>query len=260
MKKDFFLPKPVESIRDILIFEFPSKKKLVVGCDSAGGIGPKPLDKIKVDGYTLGKFTARVTLMEVLATGAKPFCIIDTLSVELEPTGLEILEGIKEEAMKAGLDPKSAITGGSEKNFKVEQTGIGVTVIGLAKENLRIGNSQPNNIIVAIGMPCVGNEVVSAEERHEIADLTDLLNLLNCEFINEIIPVGSEGIGYEIQVLSKSSNLKYKIVNQSKLDLKKSAGPATVILASLNRSKIDELKTIITKPVKIVAQFLNESI
>ncbi len=260
MKKDFFLPKPVESIRDILIFEFPSKKKLVVGCDSAGGIGPKPLDKIKVDGYTLGKFTARVTLMEVLATGAKPFCIIDTLSVELEPTGLEILEGIKEEAMKAGLDPKSAITGGSEKNFKVEQTGIGVTVIGLAKENLRIGNSQPNNIIVAIGMPCVGNEVVSAEERHEIADIADLRNLLNCEFINEIIPVGSEGIGYEIQVLSKSSNLKYKIVNQSKLDLKKSAGPATVILASLNRAKIDELKTIITKPVKIVAQFLNELI
>ena len=260
MKKDFFLPKPVESIRDILIFEFPSKKKLVVGCDSAGGIGPKTLDKIKVDGYTLGKFTARVTLMEVLATGAKPFCIIDTLSVELEPTGLEILEGIKEEAMKAGLDPKSAITGGSEKNFKVEQTGIGVTVIGIAKENLRIGNSQPNNIIVAIGMPCVGNEVVSAEERHEIADLADLRNLLNCEFINEIIPVGSEGIGYEIQVLSKSSNLKYKIVNQSKLDLKKSAGPATVILASLNRAKIDELKTIITKPVKIVAQFLNELI
>jgi len=260
LKKDFFLPKPVESIRDILIFEFPSKKKLVVGCDSAGGIGPKTLDKIKVDGYTLGKFTARVTLMEVLATGAKPFCIIDTLSVELEPTGLEILEGIKEEAMKAGLDPKSAITGGSEKNFKVEQTGIGVTVIGIAKENLRIGNSQPNNIIVAIGMPCVGNEVVSAEERHEIADLADLRNLLNCEFINEIIPVGSEGIGYEIQVLSKSSNLKYKIVNQSKLDLKKSAGPATVILASLNRAKIDELKTIITKPVKIVAQFLNELI
>ena len=261
MKKDFFLPKPVESIRDLLIFEFPSKKKLVVGCDSAGGIGPKPLDKIKVDGYTLGKFTARVTLMEVLATGAKPFCIIDTLSVELEPTGLEILEGIKEEAIKAGLDPESAITGGSEKNFKVEQTGIGVTVIGLAKnEDLRIGISQPNNIIVAIGIPCVGNEVISAEERNEIADLTDLRNLLNCEFINEIIPVGSEGIGFEIQVLAKSSNLNYKLVNQSKLDLKKSAGPATVILASLNRSKLDELETLITKPVKIVAQLLNELI
>ena len=245
----------MKSIRDILIFEFSSGKKLVVGCDSAGGIGPKSLDKIKVDGYTLGKFTARVTLMEVLATGAKPFCIIDTLSVELEPTGLEILEGIKEEAKIAGLDPKAAITGGSEKNFKVEQTGIGVTVIGLAKkEGLRIGISKPNNIIVAIGTPCVGNEVISAEKEHKIADLIDLQNLLNCKFINEIIPVGSEGIDYEIQVLAKSSNLKYELINQSELNLKKSAGPATVILASLDKSKLAELKTIITKPVKIIAQ------
>jgi hypothetical protein len=257
LKKDLFLPKPVKSIRDILIFEFSSGEKLVVGCDSAGGIGPKTLDKVKVDGYTLGKFTARVTLMEVLATGAKPFCIIDTLSVELEPTGLEILEGIKEEAKIAGLDPKAAITGGSEKNFKVEQTGIGVTVIGLAKKkDLRIGISKPNNIIVAIGTPCVGIEVICAEKDHRIADLIDLQNLLNCKFINEIIPVGSEGIDYEIQVLAKCSNLKYELINQSELNLKKSAGPATVILASLDKSKLAELKTIIAKPVKIVAQLL----
>lgn len=255
MKENFFLPSPVESIRDVLIFQFSSGKKLVIGCDSAGGIGPKPLDKIKVDGYTLGKFTARVTLMEVLSTGAIPFCIIDTLSVELNPTGLEILEGIKEEAKIAGLDPKLAITGGTEKNFSVEQTGIGITVIGFSKkERLKIGCSKPDDIVIAIGTPSLGNEVISAEEKGIIANIKDIQKLLNCKFVNEIIPVGSEGIVHEIQVLAKSSKIGYNLCNYSEINLTKSAGPGTVILASMNKSELSELKTIISKPISVVAR------
>ena len=95
----------IKTLRDVLIFEFDRGRLIVVGCDSAGGVGPKPLDKVKVDGYTLGRFTARVALTEVLCTGAKPICLVNTLSVEPKPTGDQIVKGIKDEARRAGLDP-----------------------------------------------------------------------------------------------------------------------------------------------------------
>ena len=248
-----FTPSPVETDRDVLIFEFEDGRVMVIGCDSAGGIGPKPLDKIRVSGYTLGKFTARVALMEVLSTGTKAICLVDTLSVEPEPTGIEIIEGVKDEARRAGLDPTLALSGSSEKNIPVEQTGIGVTVIGMTRKKLlKVGLSKPRDAVVAIGVPCVGDEVIPAEEERKIADTSDLLKLLDLDFIHEIIPVGSEGVAYEIEIIARGSNLKFKLADRLKIDVKKSAGPATVILASLPNSKLTELNSIVNKPINIV--------
>ncbi len=237
------------------MFELSNGEILVVGCDSAGGIGPKPLDKIKVDGYTLGKFTARVALMEVLSTGAKPICVVDTLSVEPEPLGSEILNGVRDEAESAGLDPKLAVTGSCEKNFAVQQTGIGITVIGISKKSsMRIGISQPNDAIVALGVPCVGNEVVPAEKKGVICTITDAVKLLSLKFIHEIIPVGSEGIAREVGVLAESSGLKFEFADSLPFSVNKSAGPATVLLASVPRSKISLLPQYFSKPIAIVAE------
>ena len=251
--ESFLTPSPVETCRDVLVFEFENGEVMVIGCDSAGGIGPKPLDKVKVDGYTIGKFTARVAIMEVLSTGAKPICLVNVLSVELEPTGIEIIKGVKDEAKEAGLDPKLAVTGSSEKNIPVEQTGIGVTVIGMAMKGvLRIGASQPKDVVVAVGTPCVGDEVILAEKERRTADILDLLKLLEIKFIHEVVPVGSEGIAHEIGILAKGSKLKFKLLDHLKVDVEKSAGPATVILASLPNSKLTELKNSISKPINIV--------
>lgn len=245
-------PSLIKTIRDIIIFELNEDQIMVIGCDSTGGIGPKPLDKIRVDGYTLGKYTARVALMEVLSVGAKPVCLIDTLSVELEPTGTEIMNGIRDEVKVAGLDPTLAITGSSEKNIPVEQTGMGVTVVGMArKELLRMGLSKPKDMVAVIGIPCVGNEVVTAEKEKKIAEISDLLNLLNAEYIHDIISVGSRGICYEAWTLGKESDLKFLVADQQEIDLKKSAGPATVILVSLPYHKLVELRKIIRKPINI---------
>ncbi|MCK4884898.1 hypothetical protein KAS24_02395, partial [Candidatus Bathyarchaeota archaeon] len=143
--------KTIKTARDVSVFEVSNDSVIVVGCDSAGGIGPKPLDKIKVSGYTLGRFTARVALMEVLAVGAKPVCLTNTLSVEPDPTGSEILEGIISEVQVARLDRSLVIIGSMEKTVTVEQTGIGITVVGLAsKNNLKIGLSKPDDLIVAV--------------------------------------------------------------------------------------------------------------
>ena len=244
--------------RDILLFEFPNNQLLVVACDSSGGIGPKPLDKLKVSGYILGKFTARSALMEVLSVGATPICIVDALGVEPAPLGAEILAGIRMEASLAGLDPDLAVTGSTEKNIIVEQTGIGVTVIGTCqKDQLNIGVSQPDDLVVSIGLPCVGDQVLPAENEGKIAETTDLLALLNLEFIHEVLPVGSTGVLHELQTLAQASELNYKLTEQTTVDLHKSAGPSTVLLATLPKDKLAPLQKSIKKPVTPVATLSN---
>ncbi|MEM2099368.1 MAG: hypothetical protein QXU99_06485 [Candidatus Bathyarchaeia archaeon] len=250
-------PSPIPTRRDILLFEIGYGKVIVVGCDSAGGIGPKPLDKVKTDGYTVGKFAARVALMEVLSTGAKPFCAVGTIGVEPEPTGNAILNGIKSEVTKAGLNPQTSVTCSLEKNFQVEQTGMGVTVIGAVdKILLKIGVSKPNDVVMAIGKPCFGEEVISAENKGQIANLLDVSRSLRLNFIHEVLPVGSKGVLYEANVLAESSKLKFKPIRNPKIDLQKSAGPATVLLASLPASRVADFQHRIKKPINIVGQLV----
>lgn len=253
---DFFLtPRRISSYRDILLFQVDNNQVMVIGCEAAGGIGPKALDKVKVDGYTIGRFSARVALMEVLSVGAVPFCLVDTLSVEMNPTGKEILEGVISSALEAGLDPESAVTGGTEKNFQTVQTGIGITVIGFVRKDLlRIGNSQVGDVIVAVGVPCVGTEVLDGDKEGIIADLDDLLKLMEFDFVHEIISVGSEGIIHEIEVLARSSNLDYKVDSHSSIDLNKSAGPGSVVLFTLPESKLNEVRKKIKKPLQMLGQ------
>ncbi|MGB9842594.1 MAG: hypothetical protein ACPLKZ_07795, partial [Candidatus Bathyarchaeales archaeon] len=61
-----------------------------------------------------------------------------------------------------------------------------------------------------------------------------------------------KGIAHEIDVLAKDSKLKLKLIDKAEVDLKKSAGPATVVLASLTASELEKLKAAVTKPVSII--------
>ena len=250
-----FSMRPIETARDVSVFEVNDNSVMVVGCDSAGGIGSKPLDKVKVSGYTLGRFTARVPLMEVLAVGAFPVCLTNTLGVEPDPTGLEIVEGIKSEVKVAQLNHSLVVTGSTEKTVAVEQTGIGVTVVGFAPKNeLKIGLCKPDYLIVAVGCPSVKDEVLPAEERGEIADLTDLKKLMSCDFVHEVIPVGSQGIMYEANVLAKDSDLHVNL-ELAEVEAKKSAGPATVVLVVISKNALSELSGLIHKPIRVIGSF-----
>ncbi|MEM4732943.1 MAG: hypothetical protein QXD70_00250 [Candidatus Bathyarchaeia archaeon] len=149
------------------------------------------------------------------------------------------------------------MTGSTEKNFQVKQTGIGVTVIGIGRRcTLKIGVSQPEDIVVAVGVPCMGDEVIPAENMQMIADIADVLKLRELPYIHEIIPVGSKGIAHEIDVLAKDSKLKFKLMDKAEVYLKKSAGPATVVLASLSAYELEKLKAAVTKPVSIIGHLL----
>jgi selenophosphate synthetase-related protein len=255
MTPQLFPTKTIETTRDLSVFEIDDDSVLVVGCDSAGGIGPKPLDKVKVSGFTLGMFTARVALMEVLAIGATPICLTNTLGVEPDPTGFEILEGIKSEIQLAGLAGSLLVIGSMEKTVAVEQTGIGVTVVGLAPKNkLKIGLSEPDDLIIAVGHPSVKDEVLPAEERGEIADLEDLLKLMNCDFVHDVIPVGSQGIIHEVHVLAKDSGLRAKL-ELPEVEAKRSAGPATAVVVTVSKNALSRLSELINKPIHVIGSF-----
>jgi len=215
------------------------------------------MDAVKVDARTLGRFTARVALMEVLSTGAKPICLVNTLCVEPKPTGLEIIQGIREEIRQAGLGSKFTITGSSEKNVPVRQTGLGVTTIGVAtRKKLKIGLSKKKDIVVSVGIPLVGSEVLSGERRGLVADTKDLLKLLNLDFVHEVIPVGFHGILHEAETIAKESHLKLQLAQRLQVNVRKSAGPATVILATLPESRLPKVHNEIIKPVNTIGQLL----
>ncbi len=242
---------------DVSILKVPTGHAIVAGSTSSGAIGPKEMDKVKVDGRILGKFLARVALMDVSATGAFPLLLSVTLGVEKEPTGNAIIEGIRGEARSIGLDPNQVIMENTEDNFETLQTGIGLTVVGFAnEEELRIGKTCPGDLIVAIGKPKVGNEVIAAEARGEIADLKNVAQLSQRKYVHDIWPVGGFGIVSEAKMMAYSVGRQLKICEVKGLDLNKSAGPATVILATIDRDSLEDLRSLIPKPINLVGEIL----
>ncbi len=221
---------------DVLILKVPTGHAIVAGSTSSGAVGPKIMDKVKVDGRVLGKFLARVALMDVIATGAFPLLLSVTLGVEKEPTGNEILEGIRREARSLGLDPNQVLMENTEDNFETVQTGAGLTVVGFANEDeLRIGKTSPGDIIVAVGKPKVGDEVILAEAKGEIADLKNVTQLSQKKYVHDIAPVGTFGIADEARMMAFGVGRQLKLVEVQGLDLNKSAGPATVVFATVDR-------------------------
>lgn len=221
--------------RDIEVAQINSEQYLVAACDSCGAIGLKEFDVVKVPWAITGRFTTRVALLEVLTTGAIPKLITAAISNEPQPVGEEIIKGVKEELEFSGLKLPLAIS--TEKNMTTQQTGLGISVIGVAeKSHMRIGTSQPGDWIFCIGIPKVGNEISDPEDC-EIVNVKHIKALLEISDIHDIIPVGSKGILGEVQILASSLNSHFKSNSPGKLDLQKSAGPSTCLIFSAGSEK-----------------------
>ena len=242
---------------DVSILKVPTGHAIVVGSTSSGAVGPKIMDKVKVEGRVLGKFLARVALMDVIATGAFPLLLSVTLGVEKEPTGNEILEGIRRETRSLGLDPNQVLMENTEDNFETVQTGAGLTVVGFANEDeLRLGKTSPGDLIVAVGKPKVGDEVILAEVKGEIADLKNVTQLSQKKYVHDIAPVGTFGIADEARMMAFGVGRQLKLVEVQGLDLNKSAGPATVVLATVDKERLEDLMSLISKPINVVGEIL----
>lgn len=236
--------------RDVTVLDLPGGERLLVACDALGGIGPKAMDQVQVPGYVVGRFTARVALMEVLAAGGRPVLLVNNACVEPEPTGAEILRGIREEARLAGLEP-DAITGSFEKNIPTVQTGLGVTAMALASREER--RAAPGDLIIAIGRPKVGPEVHLDDP--EIADLPLGRWLAGERLVHDLLPVGSRGIAAEAAEMAGSAGLGLEWIGPEEgWDLARSAGPATCLLAAIPGRALPLLALSLRQPWSLVAQ------
>ena len=242
---------------DVSILKIPTGHAIVVGSTSSGAVGPKRMDQVRVKGKVLGKFLARVALMDVAATGAFPLLLSATLGVEKEPTGGEILDGIRSEAAVLGLEPNQVLMENTEDNFATVQTGAGLTVVGFAnEEELRLGKTQPGDLLIAVGKPNVGDEVLPAEVRGEIADLHSVIQLAQRKFVHDIVPVGTYGVEYEARMMAYAVGRQLRLAEATGIELKKSAGPATVVLVTLNPERFEDLSSLLRKPLSVVGEII----
>lgn len=248
---------PVRTIRDLLVVELFPNVNLVVASDSTGGIGPKEKDTFPAPGYLLGRLAARVPLMEMLSAGATPLLVVDTLSVEMSPTGEEIIKGVREEVELSGLAGSKVVTGSTEDNVPTVATGMGVVAIGIAEEkDLRPGKSQAGDAVVCVGFPKSAPEDEVRLDDTEIADVGCVRTLSRAGFIHDILPVGSHGSGFEANEMARTSNLKLNITDDTTIPLKKTGGPSTCVLVSMRTEKVEELRSIVNQPVTVIGELI----
>ncbi len=246
----------IKKHRDLTLIDMNEKQFLVISCDSLGGIGDKEHDMVKTSPEVSGYFTTQVALMELLAFGAKPITIVNTLSVEMEDTGRRIIEGIEKALEPLDFDISNLVTGSTEENIPVTTTGMGMTIIGIVnKDNWEKPITYPGLIAAVVGLPKVGNEVL-ADKGKTIMDIPKLLKLKEKKYIKEILPIGSKGILYELGEMARTNNIEFELEEDINIDLKKTGGPSTCVVVSMEEDKYEELKEEFSIPVNKIGKFL----
>lgn len=228
----------VKKVRDLTLVDLDEDTVMVIACDSCGGIGMKVHDALKVPPYYSGKFTARVALLEVMCSGAEIVTLTNAVCCEMDPTGRDVIEGIKQELAMLGIDDV-VLTGSTEENFPTTSTGIGMTVVGVAPRNqLRVNNVKKAAALISIGLPKVGSEINLSGDK-QIASYDDVKMLLANKEVNEMVPVGSKGILFEARQLAGNNNMNFVLGEHVSIDVEKSAGPATVVIAAVEDDQLD---------------------
>lgn len=228
---------PVRRVRDLTVLELDAERLLVIACDSVGSIGPKRADRYPVDARTVAHFAARVPLVEVIAAGARPEIVVDTLSVEMDPTGAEMIAEIRAIASELGLGP-DRVTGSTEDNVPSDATGVGVTVLAtVARDDLRPGRARSGDRVLCIGTPTSAPHDVIAIGDPRMVPLALLADLVALPEVGDALPVGSRGVGYELGVLAETNGLAFHPVDHD-LDLARSGGPASCVLLAVRPSAV----------------------
>lgn len=239
----------VRRFRDLLLLR-QGPVVFVVACDSNAGIGDRPADLLRQPARLTGFAAAKVPLMEVLAAGASPVVLVNNLSCSLSDSGGEILAGIKDCLRLSRQNP--VITGSDETNIPTTQSGVGITVIGIAEaDSLLLGRAQDRDRVVLVGRPMDGLQERYEENGPDVVTPADVSTLVTSGLVREVLPVGSKGVGYEADQLARTSHLNFK-AGTSDVDLSLSAGSSTCILVSCSAEAIPEITNIIAHPLTVV--------
>ncbi len=196
---------------------------LVAACDALAAIGAMPEDTVAAPWPLVGRFTARVALMEVLALGAEPCLLAVTASVAPD----EVLAGTATEAAVAGL-ASDAVAWSSEHNMAPAQTAVGVTAVGVA-QRLRLARAGCGLAVLALGRPKVGSAVRLDDP--EIADLPALRRVLAVgDAVVAVAPAGSRGLASRSEALAAEAGMRFAPDFPPGWDGEASAGPATALV------------------------------
>jgi len=245
----------IHSVRDLTRIHLDPHYSLIVAVDSDGGIGPMQADTVFCPAYELGRFAIRVPLLEILCSGAIPLAAFDMLTMKMAGVGAEIVHGIRDELKLAGYGDEFHLSGSTEDNVPTKMTGVGTTIIGLVKErDFRPGSSQPDDMVVCLGLPKSAPEDTVRTDDPEIIQQSDLRVLLGISGVHDILPVGSHGVGYEAEAMARDAGLRFVADAGCRLDMKKSAGPSTCVLASCRDDAAGLLSAQINAPVTLAGK------
>jgi len=249
--------------RDLTLLQIDKSRYFTIACDSCGGIGMSDLDIVKVEESIVGYLTSRVCLFETLAFRAKPTLLINTLCVEMDGRGNRILTGIKRAIKEYNevqffnevLDIN--ITGSTEENIPTLQTALGITVMGEIYNPFERPLVNKGDVVILIGYPKVGQEVLidMNENLNEIVNIQTLKQLTVLPNVKDILPVGSQGVKYELKQLSQTHNKDILIYETDSTLLEKSAGPATCVMAVVDRNHIQKVKECISQQITFLGEF-----
>ena len=224
-------------MRDIITIPVNGGESLVIACDNSGAIGMKEQDIVHVPYETVAYYSFRVAVMECMAAGGQPFSAVLHNFCGNEPWE-ELLSGIEKGIKELGLKDIS-ITGSTESNFIMQQSAVGLMVLGrkyLDKRTELLFSNQWK--FALIGLPLVGPEVIS--QKDEVVPLSVFQELNKLEDVI-IWPVGSKGILSELNQIFANKKLTAEMVTTN-VDLFKSSGPATCCIVVYD-ANLEELVT-----------------
>lgn len=225
-------------MRDIITIPLNSEESLIIASDNSGGIGMKEQDFVQVSYETVAYYSFRVAAMECIAAGG------ELISVVLhnfcgDSSWRELVNGIQKGLCEINLS-NIPITGSTESNFNLEQSAIGVVVMGkktLDKKSEKIYSADLK--LAVVGMPLVGNEVIDLAEK--VVPLSTFLEVAKLED-TMLWPVGSKGILAELNQMFPSVEFTKEMLDCN-VDVLKSSGPSTCFIVAFDQWQKEKLKS-----------------
>src|SRR5699024_8890827 len=158
---------------------------------------------------------------ECVAAGGTPFSII-LHNFNDQTVWNELIEGINFGLAEVNLN-NIPITGSTETNFALNQSAIGLVMLGKKKIQTEKKFNPEIAKLADIVNPLVAQALLDDES--SVAPLSHYKKLATLQGVGLIRPISSKGIKYEIE-----RQVSHLIDYPNELDVEKSSGPSTSFL------------------------------
>lgn len=246
---DSFPIQQVQRFRDLTLIFTADAQVWVLACDGLGGIGQLPADVVSASPAVVGHFALRVPLMEVLAAGARPVAVMDTLTSPRGDYSAAMIAAMRELASEVGLTDPAAFNGSTEDNVLTVQTGVGVTVLAVAsRSRLALGTARSGQWVGLAGLPKSAPQHTVSPGDPEMISLPELWSLRHLAGVSDIVPVGSRGMYAEVEELAASAGLRWE-ASSERGDWRDSGGPSTCVVFACDPSIAPSIARILRAPL-----------